>query len=40
MTDKIEFAIKYLDNDGKGAFGSNNIDENRKYLISEIGYRF
>ena len=40
LTDKIEFAIKYLDNDGKGAFGSNNIDENRKYLISEIGYRF
>ena len=36
----IEIAFKFLDNDGKGAYGSNNVNENRKFIISEIGYSF
>jgi hypothetical protein len=36
----IEIGIKFMDNDGKGAYGSNNIDENRKFIISEISYSF
>jgi len=40
ITDKIEFNLKYIDNMGKGPIGSNNLSQNRDYLIAEIGYKF
>mgnify|MGYP006102409099 FL=1 len=40
ITDKIEFNLKYIDNMGKGPIGSNNLAQNRDYLIGEIGYKF
>jgi hypothetical protein len=40
ITDKIEFNLKYIDNMGKGPIGSNNLNQNRDYLIAEIGYKF
>ena len=40
ITDKIEFNLKYIDNMGKGPIGSNNLVQNRDYLIGEIGYKF
>ena len=40
ITDKIEFNLKYIDNIGKGPIGSNNLVQNRDYLIAEIGYKF
>ena len=40
ITDKIEFNLKYIDNIGKGPIGSNNLSQNRDYLIAEIGYKF
>ena len=40
ITDKIEFNLKYIDNMGKGPVGSNNLSQNRDYLIAEIGYKF
>ena len=40
ITDKIEFNLKYIDNMGKGPIGSNNLSQNRDYLIGEIGYKF
>ena len=40
ITDKIEFNLKYIDNMGKGPIGSNNLAQNRDYLIAEIGYKF
>ena len=40
ITDKIEFNLKYIDNMGKGPIGSNNLGQNRDYLIGEIGYKF
>ena len=38
--EKIEFNLKYIDNMGKGPVGSNNLSQNRDYLIAEIGYKF
>ena len=40
ITDKIELNLKYIDNMGKGPIGSNNLSQNRDYLIAEIGYKF
>ena len=40
ISDKIEFNLKYIDNMGKGPVGSNNLSQNRDYLIAEIGYKF
>ena len=40
ITDKIELNLKYIDNMGKGPVGSNNLSQNRDYLIAEIGYKF
>ena len=40
ITDKIGFNLKYVDNMGKGPIGSNNQNQNRNYLVSEIAYKF
>ena len=40
ITDKIGLNFKYVDNMGKGPIGSNNQNQNRNYLVSEIAYKF
>ena len=40
ITDKIGLNLKYIDNMGKGPIGSNNQNQNRNYLVSEIAYKF
>ena len=40
ITNKIGFNLKYIDNMGKGPIGSNNQNQNRDYLVSEISYKF
>ena len=40
ITNKIGFNLKYIDNMGKGPIGSNNQNQNRNYLVSEIAYKF
>ena len=40
INDNLEFSIKYVDNIGKGPIGSTNLDQNRNYLIADVGYKF
>jgi hypothetical protein len=40
ISDKLILNLKYVDNIGKGPIGSKNQDQNRDYLVSEIGYKF